>query len=586
MEDKTLSLRVRIVGISLIFLIGLSIILSVLAILNNKKIGEKMLGDKAKSIVSTISPHIDTEKFLNLNKTLNENDPYYKELYSLLNKIKKENKLTYLYTFLLTDADEIIYIVDGDENPETKVPLGEKATLQTEAIKNIKTTGIYQSKLYEDKDFGHLITGFSAIRDSQGNIIGGIGADVSDSILDKVVIDFTKRLIIYSLIIIVLISLGAVIFGTHLARVLEKFLWNFDNLSQGNLLVELNEKRNDEIGKMGKEINGFLGKLKLLITDIKDSAGKVDTENTALLHSIDNVVKGENSQFYKDDHIKNGIVQLEEYVDRVLSNVQSQASATEQSLSALEEITATTKMIKDFTNNINTTSKDTLKYAENGNKHVLEMSDGMGKIKKSVAISAEKVESLGKLSSSINGILNVIRGIAEQTNLLALNASIEAARSGESGRGFTVVSDEIKKLAEKTNQETVKIAEIINSISGEVNLVRQSTAEVDANVDAGLALTEVVKKDLRNILKDVSENEFQISEIVTSTEEQLIASVEITKAANDITDKSSDIESLGRETHIIASEISAILQKKLDGIGHLAETARELKNELEFFKVI
>ena len=583
MGKKFVSLKFQLMGISSLAIILLCIVLSIISFTNNEETGIMLLGDKAISIVKTVNHRIDGDKFEALVNNKSDKDPYYNELFNLLKDTKETNGLTYLYTFIPSDSSNIEYIVDGEGDPNLRSKIGEKEEFEPDQLEGIMNSGELVTDLYENEKYGHLISAFSVIKNSSGKVVGIIGADVNDDVLHELLGNFTKTSIFTAIIMIIIALIFAAFAGTGLAKIISSYLSDYEKISNGDLNVTLISKRKDEIGLLAKKSNIFTDKLNTLLGGVKKLADIVSSENKFLYHSIDNIVKGEKSEFYGEDHIKNGILQLESYVDNVLDNVRDQTAATEQSLAALEEITATTQLIKDSTLKIKNTAKKTLNSAENGNNNVNEMTKGMDTIRDSVHSSSDKIKGLAVLSSNIENVITIIQDIAEQTDLLALNASIEAAKAGEAGKGFSVVADEIKKLAQKTNSETIKIRDVINSILLEVDEIESATNDVEGNVIEGLKLTDLVKNDLQFILSDVRKNEEQIEDIVTSTSEQLTASNEITKAANEITVMSTEIESLGIDTHNIAKSISDILNKKLEIIKHLSESAQNLKEELDFF---
>ncbi len=311
--------------------------------------------------------------------------------------------------------------------------------------------------MYQSEEWGPMITSYYPVKDNSGKTIALIGVDISAEILNKELIKSRIFIISSSILITIIMLIFSILFSGKITKSLDNFLLEFDKFAHGKLDIELNSNRNDEIDDISRKTKEFSLKLKEIVIDIKKLASTVENENQILHHSIDNLVKGSKSKFFSEEKIENGIIQLEEYVDKVLDNVRNQTAASEESLAALEEITATTEQIKNNTQKINNTSAKTLESANSGKNSVDKMTFGMKNIKKSVALSSKKVQSLAMLSENINTILEVIKTISEQTNLLALNASIEAARAGEAGRGFNVVAEEIKKLAEKTKLETVKI---------------------------------------------------------------------------------------------------------------------------------
>ena len=581
---RKISLKVKLLLLVFLSLAVLSSLLTTMSVTSAKDIGKKLVEEKAVGILNAEVTNIDKQRFYELSKSLDKKDNYYNELFNKFVEIKEKNGLAYLYV-LKIDGDKATIIVDGDANVETQVQIGTDGELNSEAINHLKKGENYIEKAYYTEQWGWLITAYVPVKNEQGKTIGVLAADIDVDDLNAKLNKNRNLLILYSVIATLIILFLSSIFSVRITNAIGKFLLEFEKLSKGDLDINMDESRNDEIGEMSKRTNEFSKKLSDIISDIKKLATTVETENKELNYSIDNLVKGKKSKYFSESNVENGIIQLEEYVDKVLDNVRNQTAASEETLASLEEITATTGQIRDNTKRISQGSGKTLTNAINSSKSVENMSLGMEAIKESVLLSTKKVEELSNLSKNIDSVIEVIKNISEQTNLLALNASIEAARAGEAGRGFNVVAGEIKKLAEKTTNETFKIEETVRAITTEVEEVRGANKQVEADIERGMGYTLDVKENISSILENIKENDLQIQAIATSTEEQLMASTEITRAANDITENATEIESLGLDTHNIAKVLSKELQMKLEIITHLSETAKNLKEDLEFFKV-
>lgn len=159
---------------------------------------------------------------------------------------------------------------------------------------------------------------------------------------------------------------------------------------------------------------------------------------------------------------------------------------------------------------------------------------GMRSIQKTVSVSAGKVRELGQYSEQIGTIVEAIDDIAGQTNLLALNAAIEAARAGEHGKGFAVVADEVRKLAERSGKATKEIASLIGTVqSGTVEAVRAMEAGA-REVEGGVALAEDAGKALESILKAVELTRAQVEEIAAAAQEMSSASGEVVKSMDEV----------------------------------------------------
>lgn len=581
---RKISLRVKLLSVSLISILLISIVIFNLAMVNLKRVSVTLSNEKAIGILNAESINIDKEKFKNLSKNMSTNDSYYQELFNKFINIKEMNNLAYFYT-LKIENDKAIILVDGDSNPKTQVSMGTDGELDKDVIDDIKSGKSHIEEEYFTEEWGWLITAYVPIKTNNNEIIGILAADINVNDLNNFLNGFRNRLLLITSFITLIIMIFTYFFSNNIIRALNKFISQFDKLSNGELSIQMEETRSDEIGEMSIKAKDFSDKLSKIILDIKSLASTVELENENLHKSIDNLVNGKKSIYFCEGKVENGVIQLEESVDRVLDNVRNQTAASEETLASLEEISAITEQISENTKKISTSSEETLNNAINGETSVSKMTSSMSAIKESVDLSTLKVDELAKLSKNIDLIVDVIKNISEQTNLLALNASIEAARAGEAGRGFNVVAGEIKKLAEKTGSETVKIEETVSAIIVEVEEVKKANKKVEVNIEQGIKNSLDVKENIENILANVKENDLQIQSIAEATEEQLMASTEITKAANEITNSATEIESLGLDTHNIAKTLSTELQGKLELINRLSNTAKELKEDLEFFKV-
>ena len=287
---------------------------------------------------------------------------------------------------------------------------------------------------------------------------------------------------------------------------------------------------------------------------------------------------------YKGDHqmMKNSINRLGQSLSQILSEVtdvidktansanqisssseQMATGARELSMqindvaSAIEQMTSTILESSKNATMASQYSKEAGDIAQEGGKVVSETVDGMNRITDASDKTAKTVQELGNSSTQIGEIVQVINDIADQTNLLALNAAIEAARAGEQGRGFAVVADEVRKLAERTSKATNEIAEKIKGIQSETTLAVSSMQEGYEEVTKGKELTAKAGTSLSDIIEAAKKVGDVINQLATSAEEQSSTAEMISK----------NIES-----------ISSVTNESAEGIEHVARTTEELRN--------
>jgi methyl-accepting chemotaxis protein len=299
----------------------------------------------------------------------------------------------------------------------------------------------------------------------------------------------------------------------------------------------------DELGMISTSLTGVITHLRSIIESISDAANTIN-------------ISSEELQRFTEDTNHRMIQQQDE---------------SEQTATAMNEMTATVAEVVQSTNFAAEQAKQANDHAENGNIIVRNSIDSISQLSNQIGTTAEVISHLAKESQNIGQVLSVIKGIAEQTNLLALNAAIEAARAGEQGRGFAVVADEVRTLAKRTQHSTLQIETMIGGLQKSVVLAVSSMDEGlvlvnnanDKTSSAGVVLSEIVTS-----VDSINELNTQIA---TAAEEQSYVAESINKsiiAINDITKAS-----------------SAATEKLTHSVNDLQSLARSMQRQVATFKI-
>lgn len=302
-----------------------------------------------------------------------------------------------------------------------------------------------------------------------------------------------------------------------------------DKLADGDLTVAITVAGDDEIRRLADSS-------RRVVDNMRDVLGKV-TETSSQVASA-------------SDRLQSTAEQIATGAEEVAAQTSTVATASEEMSATSSDIARNCSMAAD-------SSKLTSESATRGAAIVQETIAGMGRIAESVKLSAATVENLGTRSEQIGAIVGTIEDIADQTNLLALNAAIEAARAGEQGRGFAVVADEVRALAERTTKATKEISEMITAIQHETKSAVRAMEEGVAEVEKGAASSEKSGHALEEILAQINEVTMQINQIATAAEEQTATTSEITSNIQQVTDVVHQTSRGASETATAASQLSS-----------------------------
>ncbi len=271
------------------------------------------------------------------------------------------------------------------------------------------------------------------------------------------------------------------------------------------------------------------------------------------------------------DKVASASVELSATAEEISRGTDTLTSRAAQTAAAVEEMTSTVSQVAQNSGKAATLAQETVQTAKNGGAVVADTISGMQHLSEAVSNSATIIAELGKSSDQIGEIVRVIEDIADQTNLLALNAAIEAARAGEQGRGFAVVADEVRKLAERTTKATKEIGDMIRQIQQDTRGAVDSMQEGTQKVSGGVELVNKTGEALTRIVQMVSESADMIRQIAVASEEQSVATQQI----------ANDIENVAKVT----KESSSGANESAKASHDLSQLAVELQSIVGSFKV-
>jgi len=325
------------------------------------------------------------------------------------------------------------------------------------------------------------------------------------------------------------------------------------------------------------------------IKELADSFNLMKSNLHSLIHSMTANVEHTSSAAEElaasTEEISNSSHDIANLVERMaISDTQAAVTGRESSI-AMDETAQGVQRIAEATQMLHSKAVDTQSIANDGEKTLHIAESQMSIIQQSSNTTNERIKKLSTQSAEIVNITKVITDITEQTNLLALNAAIEAARAGEHGKGFAVVADEVRKLAEQSKASANQIVDVIALIQQETKEVENAVNVTVLNVDEGVTFIQNAQNAFDGILKAISDMTSQIEDVSASTQ-QISASTE--EVAASVNEMSSSSKHAAQQSETIAATIeeqAATIQEINAVAKALSEEAVSVKEEINKFKI-
>jgi methyl-accepting chemotaxis protein len=402
---------------------------------------------------------------------------------------------------------------------------------------------------------------------------------------------------------------------------MQAYLINIANaaraLADNNLTVEVKPISNED--ELGTAFKQMIQSLRGIVSDVTHNAENLRESSLQLASTsaqareataqiaatIQQVASGTGQQADSVNRAGISVGQMTSAISDVAQGAQQQATVASKAALITSQLTDAIQRVAGNAQAVLTGSNNAAEAARQGAIKVEHTLKGMQSIKQSVGLSADKVREMGMRSDKIGDIVVTIEDIASQTNLLALNAAIEAARAGEAGKGFAVVADEVRKLAERSSQATREIGELVrtiqNTVSEAVVAMQQGTQEVESGVliatEAGSALNviknaadsvsdEAAQAALAAQQMSASANELvaAVDRVSSIVEENTAATEEMSASSSEVTEAIENIASVSEENSAAVEEVSASAEEmavQVEEVSNAAESMSGLAGRLQ-----
>lgn len=379
--------------------------------------------------------------------------------------------------------------------------------------------------------------------------------------------------------ILLFLGIASILIGAIVAIYISRFISKpviaiaetAQKISSGDLTVaEVKVKNKDEIGDLAHSFNQMAHNLRAILAQVGSNAELVAASAEQLSASSE-----------QSNHASK---QIADTIQSVAGGVEKQVENVERTAQTINEISIGIQHVSKNTQTVSTTAIEATEKAAGGRETIKTAVQQMNSINHTFNELSEVVKGLGARSEEIGQIIAVITGIADQTNLLALNAAIEAARAGEHGRGFAVVADEVRRLAEQSADSAQQISRLISTIQGETNKVIQSMDVATSEVVSGINVVNTAGDSFVQIEKSVNEVTSQIQEVSSAIQQIAAGSEKIVEAIEFISEASEGTAAGTEEVSAATEEQLASMEEISASSNALAKMSEELQKLISNFK--
>ncbi len=355
-------------------------------------------------------------------------------------------------------------------------------------------------------------------------------AEINESEALSAVKKLSINTFIIGIIIALIVGIIAVVFSRLFTSPIKKLTLFSKLLADGDLSRKIDIKQHDEIGTLADAFSLMQSNLRIQMEDLTEGVNVLSTSSSEIMATVSQLASG----------------------------AAETATSVSETTSTVEEVKQTAEVSNQKATEVAESAQKISMISQEGTRSIQETIDGMSRIKQQMESIAGIVIQLSEKSHSIGEIANTVGDLAEQSNLLAVNASIEAAKAGEEGKGFSVVAQEIKNLADRSKESTRQIRTIVSDIQKATSSAVMATEQGKKAIDEGLDLTSTASEVITTLAASVEQASQANIQIASSSQQQLIGMDQITSAMENIRDASAQTASSTKQSEESVVELNSL----------------------------
>ncbi|MGE7091419.1 methyl-accepting chemotaxis protein [Lysinibacillus sp. NPDC048646] len=573
----------KIVFISLITLVTLLIFFILTTIYTARSAVNQTMGSQAVEVAENIAKHLHADDYVELSENPIESELYW-QLRKELNDLREKNGVLYAYTFAAPKVDQKVrFLVDGmpvDDQENAGVIGTESSSTNYKDLEKVMDKGSYYSDILHS-DFGDYLSGTVPLKDASGNTVAYVGVDIEAtqvSGVNKAVL--TSILPVIIIIILILTVIVMYVMYSYVNRALNPLTYlgraaeSFAHGDIANATVEV-----AKIHLKGKnEITVFAQAFQESLSKLKDTFYTIQNRTSTLQEVIEKID-------LTSQHVETSNTKIANRIIEVAAGSEQQQQNNNEVVLTMNEMSIGIQRLADTTSEIAESSSAMTGLVEKSVSHSKEVVSQIHNVEASVLRTAGHVEEMGEKFRSIEEMVSVITSIADQTNLLALNAAIEAARAGEAGKGFAVVADEVRKLAEMSKVSADDIHKHLESFKDITDRALHEMTCSTEDVQSGNKAVQQIGESLTQILHSVVEVNNKIQDDSAVIEEMSAGSEEIL-ATTEQMQNIAQYSAQGTKEVAAASDLQVSMVSELNEIVNILEqTSKEVIGAIHTFKL-